>query len=99
MRVFRANGKSHGEAGAAAGTVAGGGDLAVVELDDVPGDGQSQSEAAALVRAFGLTQSIEDVREECGIDPFAFVGDANAQRSVLALHAQVDVLTGRRELD
>jgi hypothetical protein len=50
-----------GERGAVAVAFAFGDDVAVVQLDDVAGDGEA--EAAALVRAFRLAQAVEDVRK------------------------------------
>ena len=71
------------------------GDLAVVQLDDVAGDRQSESEAAAFVRALGLAQAVEDVREERR-DRSPPLRPSRGCCSVpfVPLQAQVDVLAG-----
>src|SRR4051795_11260980 len=76
-----------------------GADVAVVEVDDVAGDRETESEAAAFGGGVGLAEALENVREERRLDPFAFVVNADLEFVIDALEAQVDLLAGRRELD
>src|SRR5205823_14876094 len=87
------------EARALAESLAFGADLAVMQLDDVPGDGQPESEAAAFRRPFRLAQTLEDMRQERGLDPLALIGDGDAHFRVDAIELEVDLPAFRRELD
>ena len=89
--------EGHGEA-SAAGAFARRADLAVVQLDDVAGDGQSSPRPLALVRAFGLAKAVEDVRQERGSMPSLRPsrGRAACRRRV---ELEVDHLARRSELD
>jgi hypothetical protein len=71
-------GQPEGEAGAAAGTVAVGGELAVVGMCDGPRDGQPDA-AATVVLAGGIgpVEPLEDVGERLGGDAAAGVGDVD----------------------
>ena len=88
----------HGEARAFAEAFAFGSDLAVMEIDDVSGDGQAEAEAAALA-GVGLAEALEHVREERRVDPLALIGHADPQLPVSVREAVVHLPATRRELD
>ena len=46
----------------------------MVQLDDVPGDGQAQSQARALCRSLGLPQPLKYMRQKRRIDSLSLIG-------------------------
>ena len=76
-----------------------GANLAVMQLDDVSRDRQSESQAASLRRSLGLTQSLEHMRQKRRIDSFAVIADSDARVTIDAIELQIDPSAGRRELD
>src|SRR5436190_21000516 len=82
-----------------AGAVALRGDRAVMELDDVAGDGQAEAQAAALGGGVALAQAVEDEREKRRIDPLPLVFDADAHLVIDAVEMEVDLFAGGGELD
>src|SRR5207253_1335811 len=89
------------ERGALALALAGGGDGAAVQIDELAHDGEAQTEAAlgARTRRITLPEPVEDVREEGPGDPLARVPDGQARAVVEGLEADLDAPLRRGELD
>src|SRR5207249_11402196 len=76
-------------------------DRAAVQLDDVVDDREPETQAAvrARVRAVGLPEGLEDVRQELGRDPLALVADGDDRLPVAAGEPQDDAAAPGGELD
>src|SRR3989442_14315332 len=72
-----------------------------MHLDDVSHDGQADAQAAILARGgrIGLTESIEDVRQESGLDAYAGIFDRDLDLALGAPQTRLDAPTLIRELD
>src|SRR6267378_3676427 len=68
-----------------------------VQLDDVPHDRQSQPEAARW--PFALSEPLEDVRQELGLDPGTLVGHPDPRKRRGAFQTDIDTPAHRTELD
>ena len=71
-----------------------------MRLDQAPRDEQAEAEAAdrARDRAVSLTETLEDVRQEAGIDAAAGIPHADVDRTIGSLDGHGDGAARRREL-
>ena len=65
-------------------------------LDDVPDDGEAETEAGFRPRAarVGLTEPLEHVGQELAADAFARIADGEAR--TITCHGELDPSRGRR---
>src|SRR5204862_5483811 len=76
-------------------------DFSMMQLNQMPHDGQPQSESAlrARSRTVGLTETIENVREELRSNADARVGYVDSYLRIPAFGGDFDLSAFRRELD
>ena len=72
-----------------------------MQLGEVLGNRQAQAEAPRPSGRgrIGLSETVEDVRQELGRNSLAGVGDDNPHALVVGGHGHVDAAAGARELD
>src|SRR5438445_5341704 len=69
-----------------------------MRLDDVPGYGETETQASLCDRAVALTEAFEEMRDQFRIDSFSVVGDDNLRPRVDDLDTQQDMTAGGSEL-